>query len=70
MGCSSVCAAAFFDKRTIGNALRFALGIFSGKIFLLSNPGKSADFPGLHFHGIKKRPAPCGADLLMFKKER
>lgn len=67
--CTGLCGSLFY-KKTIGNALRFALGIFSGKIFLLSNPGKSADFPGLHFHEIRKRPAPCGADLLMFKKER
>ena len=40
------------------------------KYFLERNPGKSADFPGLHFHGRKKRSAPYGADLLMFKKER
>ena len=42
------CAAAPFGSRTILNALRVALGIFSGRIIL--NIGTPAGVPIAHFH--------------------
>ena len=48
----SICAAAFLLlARPLKMPAACALGIFSGIIFLNCNPGKSADFPGLPFHG-------------------
>ena len=43
----------------IGNALRTALGIFSGKMIFICELGKSADFPSSLFHrwGCKGKPA-------------
>ena len=47
-----ICAVtSLLHARLLKMPAACALGIFSGIIILTCNPGKSADFPGLPFHG-------------------
>ncbi len=48
-GCCTGLCSSLFCRRTIGNALRFALGIFSGKIFFIEQSRKVCGLSGIVF---------------------